>query len=132
MCFTDNEGITRLENIFFAFRQIVNSHTITFLLLLYVSSVAVYNYTGIMVTKYISSSSRAIMDNLRVIIIWVFFLLPVWPSHWIEEFSFLQFIGFSTIVYGAFIYYEIIYLECWSLQIEKRSNNIAELKEILN
>jgi hypothetical protein len=108
LCFTDNEGVTRLENMIFAFRQLINSFSISVFLMIYISSMAIYNYVGIMVTKQISSSSRVIMDNLRVIIVWIFFLLPIWPKDWVEEFSILQMSGFIFVIIGALLYYEII------------------------
>jgi len=77
-----------------------------FLVIAATFSVAFYNFFGVSVTKYASSAQRAVVDNLRTILIWLFFLFV--PTNINERFNWLQLAGFIGLVLGTLIYNEII------------------------
>ncbi|CCA66794.1 hypothetical protein PIIN_00557 [Serendipita indica DSM 11827] len=70
-------------------------------------SIGLYNFVGLSLTKYASSTMRSIIDTCRTITIWIVSLglgweVLVWP--W----SLLQVFGFSLLVYGTFLFNSVI------------------------
>ena len=88
----------------------------------YIISIAVYNIVGINLTKLVSSTARAVVDTVRTVFIWVFFLIfePVEGTH--ETFYGLQLVGFLLLVFGTLIYNEIIVLPFWGCDYNTRDN----------
>eukprot|EP00039_Didymoeca_costata_P018536 m.333879 g.333879 ORF g.333879 m.333879 type:complete len:431 (+) comp17239_c0_seq1:44-1336(+) len=80
-----------------------------------VCSIALFNYSGLSVTKEMSATTRMVLDSLRTIIIWVFGLVAVddhglTKSHW-ETFDpkgpgYLQLAGFVFLLGGSALYNE--------------------------
>ncbi len=110
VCSQDDEGHWRLENTIFAFRQMGDNGLLLFFVILYVCSIAVFNFVGISVTKYASSPARAVIDTVRTIFVWLFFLLPIVNECHRESFNFLQLGGFVILVFGTVIYNEVLVL----------------------
>jgi drug/metabolite transporter (DMT)-like permease len=116
MCFnyTDNGiDVAKLEDWIFSFRQIANSWYIAIFSIFYICCISAYNYVGITITKYVSSPARAVMDNARTVIIWAFFLIPVWKNTEDykdnqEYFNFLELIGFIFLIIGTLVYNEFL------------------------
>ena len=109
MCAKDNKGNTRLEDTIFAFKQIVEEKKLLFYLLLVIFSIAFFNFSGLAVAKYGSSTLRTIVNIMRTVIIWAFFLImPFVPEETKEEFSWLQLLGFIIVLLGGAIYNEIL------------------------
>ena len=107
-CNLDNEGIWRVENIFFAFKQIFNNNNLIILLSLYCIGITIYNITGVSVTKYSTATTRAVVDTIRTFIIWFYFLMPFNQDNVREKFNLIQFTGFILLIIGNLIYNEII------------------------
>ena len=95
----------------------------------YVVSIALYNIVGINLTKLVSSTARAVVDTVRTVFIWLFFLYftPVEGTE--EHFHVLQFIGFILLVLGTLIYNEILVLPFWKLDYYTRDNIAKREKE---
>ncbi|KAJ2156803.1 hypothetical protein GGF46_004945 [Coemansia sp. RSA 552] len=68
-------------------------------------SIAMFNYFGISVTRYLSATSRATIDTCRTLFIWMSSLALGW-----ESFSWIQVVGFGILVYGTFIYNRVLTL----------------------
>lgn len=103
----------RFENAIFAVKQIYESTQLKCFLSLYVLSIAFFNFSGLTISKNVSSTARTIVDTLRTIVIWVFFLtMPFVPEDTKETFSWLQLLGFSILILGGVIYNEILVLPC--------------------
>jgi len=60
------------------------------------------------ITKYASAAQRSTIDSSRTAIIWVFFIIYQGSGH--EKFEWLQLIGFITVIFGTFLYNEILVL----------------------
>ena len=104
----DNYSI-RFENALFALKQIYHSTELKCYLSLYVLSIAFFNFSGLTISKNVSSTARTIVDTMRTIVIWVFFLtMPFVPEETKETFSWLQLLGFSILILGSVIYNEIL------------------------
>ena len=105
-------GDLRFENAIFAFKQIWESTQLKIYLSMYVLSIAFFNFSGLTISKYSSATSRTIVDTLRTIVVWTFFLvMPFVPEDTKETFSWLQLLGF--LILGGVIYNEILVLKCW-------------------
>ena len=72
VCINDKETI-RFENAIFAVKQIWDSSLLKAYLSLYVLSIAFFNFSGLTISKNVSSTARTIVDTLRTIVIWLFF-----------------------------------------------------------
>lgn len=66
-------------------------------------SIAGFNATGVMITKYASSAQRSTVDTCRTLVIWLFFL-----SMGQEKFLWGELAGFFLLVMGTLVYNEII------------------------
>jgi drug/metabolite transporter (DMT)-like permease len=125
-CNLDNEGIWRVENIFFAFTQLYYNKILILLLSLYCIGITIYNITGIAVTKYTTATTRAVVDTVRTIFIWVYFLMPFNHEDVRETFNLIQFSGFILLIIGNLIYNEII-----GFNTETDGNNLEQEKYYL-
>ncbi|KAK6509587.1 hypothetical protein TWF481_004325 [Arthrobotrys musiformis] len=71
--------------------------------LLIMVSIGAFNFFGISVTRSVSATSRSTIDTCRTLFIWVVSLGLGW-----ERFIPLQLLGFGLLVYGTFLFNEII------------------------
>jgi len=73
-------------------------------------SIAVFNFAGITVMKELSATTRAVLDQIRVVLIWLVFLIPLGPflCRLQDHFSFVAPIGLVILICGVFIYNDII------------------------
>jgi drug/metabolite transporter (DMT)-like permease len=117
----------KLDNWIFALRQMVNSSAIIIFSIFYICCISCYNYVGITITKYVSSPARAVMDSARTVVIWAFFLIPVWDnlegySGLQETFKILQLIGFIFLIFGTLVFNEFIILPFWDFDKYTKAN----------
>ncbi|KAL7269526.1 hypothetical protein RUND412_007810 [Rhizina undulata] len=66
-------------------------------------SIGGFNFFGISVTRSISATARSIIDTCRTLFIWMVSLGLGW-----ESFKPLQIVGFALLVYGTFLFNEIV------------------------
>ena len=76
-------------------------------------SIALFNATGVAITKYASAAQRSTIDTSRTFAIWMISLGLGW-----EEFLPWELLGFFLLVLGTFIYNEI-----WIVPIDFMSKN---------
>ena len=128
VCFEYKENKFHIEDTKFAFKQMGDKISILLVFIFYIVSIALYNIVGVSLTKLVSSTARAVVDTVRTVFIWLFFLFihPVKGTE--EHFHILQFIGFIFLVTGTLIYNEIIVIPYWGLDYYTR-DNIAKRKE---
>ena len=62
-----------------------------------------FNFFGLSVTRSVSATSRSTIDTCRTLFIWLVSLAVGW-----ESFKWLQVIGFIMLVYGTFLFNDII------------------------
>ena len=75
----------RLQTCGFGFQEMVHSKVVLWCTVGSIASIALFNFSGIMVTKQLSGSSRATIDACRTAMVWAFSLLIGW-----EHFHLLQ------------------------------------------
>jgi len=66
-------------------------------------TIAGFNVTGVMITKYASAAQRSTIDTCRTMVIWAVFLLLGK-----EKFIAGQLMGFAILLFGTLVYNEII------------------------
>ena len=128
--FTDsNTTISHIEDTDFAFQQMGASAAVLVVYIFYIVSIALYNIVGINLTKLVSSTARAVVDTVRTVFIWLFFLIwgPVPGTK--EHFYPLQLFGFILLVFGTLVYNEIITIPWFKLDYYTRDNIAKREKE---
>ena len=127
-----NKTISKIEDSDFAFKQMDDNRNLMTVYIFYIISIATYNIVGINLTKLVSSTARAVVDTVRTVFIWLFFLLfePVPGVH--EHFYVLQLIGFILLVAGTLIYNEIVTIPYFGLDYYTRDNIAKREKENKN
>jgi len=108
VCSFNEHGEYFLEDTLFAFRQLGANGSLLFYCILYICSIGVFNFVGITISKVLSSPARAVLDTIRTIIVWLFFILPIVDEDHREKFKVLQLIGFVFLILGTVIYNEIL------------------------
>jgi len=91
-------------------------------------SIACFNFAGVSVTAELSSTTRAVLDNLRIIFIWAFFLIP-FPDFLCEvrdEFHYLHPIGLMVLLVGIWLYNDIIIMPTIRKYILKQDSSSQE------
>ena len=129
MCTPDDDGIYRPENTLFALRQIGHSKILAALVPICVCFMASFNILGVSVTKYGSATTRSVTDNCRSFLVWLFFLIPLNQTDLIEQFNWLQLVGFICICLGAFIYNGMFKLEERRLKNKDKKIQLSELDQ---
>ena len=66
-------------------------------------SIGMFNYFGLNITRYISATSRTTIDTCRTLFIWIISLCVGW-----ETLIWLQIIGFAVLIYGTFVFNQLI------------------------
>jgi len=132
-----NEGFDSfsVENSIFALKQMADDGVLMFLVIASTFSIAFFNFFGISITKYASSPQRAVLDNSRTILVWIFFLIYQGNGH--ETFKWLQLIGFIVLIIGSLIYNEIYELQCMgfdqytkrAIKEKEENNNLLAIKD---
>lgn len=109
ICFKDpNSNVYLLEDSLYALKQLGANTSLLIYCILYICSIGLFNFVGITISKILSSPARAIIDTIRTIVVWGFFLLPIVDEKYQETFAWLQFIGFIFLIIGTVIYNEIL------------------------
>ena len=84
-------------------RQITHYRQIAISSILIMISIGGFNFFGLSVTRSVSATSRSTIDTCRTLFIWIVSL----ALHW-ETFKWLQIVGFVLLVYGTFLFNDII------------------------
>ena len=96
---------SRFENAIDAALQTTSSWGIGIVAALLILTMALYNFCGVSVTKEMSATTRMVLDSVRTVFVWAFSLIVNW-----ETFQYLQPVGYSLLVMGILVYYNLILL----------------------
>lgn len=88
--------------------QIVSHRAIAVTSVLIMVSIGNFNLFGLSVTRSVSATSRSTIDTCRTLFIWVISLGLGW-----ESFKWLQVLGFAALVYGTFLFNDIVRPPRW-------------------
>jgi len=85
-------------------------------------TIAGFNVTGVMITKYASAAQRSTIDTCRTVVIWAVFLLLGK-----EKFLAGQLFGFAILLFGTLVYNEIIEIPIEFMSYNTKAN--IEIRE---
>jgi len=90
------------ENPFQATLQL--GHNNSLLAAILISSIVIgpFNYFGTNLTKYSSAMHRCLIDASRMLVVWLISIVSKW-----EQFKIQQAIGYTFVLFGSLIYYEV-------------------------
>lgn len=84
-------------------REITHYRAVAVSSILIMISIGGFNFFGLSVTRSVSATARSTIDTCRTLFIWVVSLALGW-----ETFKWLQILGFALLVYGTFLFNEIV------------------------
>ncbi|KAL2000229.1 hypothetical protein VTN02DRAFT_3389 [Thermoascus thermophilus] len=84
-------------------RQVTSNRVVAITSVLIMISIGGFNYFGLSVTRSVSATSRSTIDTSRTLFIWLVSLVLGW-----ESFKWLQVVGFALLVYGTFLFNDIV------------------------
>ncbi|KAI9858781.1 MAG: hypothetical protein M1824_004201 [Vezdaea acicularis] len=84
-------------------REITHYRSIAVSSVLIMISIGGFNFFGLSVTRTVSATSRSTIDTCRTLFIWIVSLGLGW-----ETFKWLQVVGFALLVYGTFLFNNIV------------------------
>ena len=103
------------SNLFFldAFTQMKNEPQLFGFLSLIIISIAFFNFAGVSITKYMSATTRKVLDTLRTLVIWLASMLlhyadDRWSMPSFKDEFWLQLAGFFFVVTGIFLYSDVL------------------------
>jgi Nucleotide-sugar transporter len=85
------------------YREVLSNRAIAVSSILIMISIGGFNFFGLSVTRTISATSRSIIDTCRTLFIWIVSLGLGW-----ESFKWLQVLGFALLVYGTFMFNDLV------------------------
>ncbi|KAL8721140.1 MAG: hypothetical protein Q9225_002123 [Loekoesia sp. 1 TL-2023] len=84
-------------------REITHYRAIAVTSVLIMISIGGFNFFGLSITRSVSATARSIIDTCRTLFIWIVSLGLGW-----ETFKWLQIVGFALLVYGTFLFNDIV------------------------
>ncbi len=84
-------------------REVTHYRAVAISSVLIMVSIGGFNFFGLSVTRTVSATARSTIDTCRTLFIWIVSL----ALHW-ETFKWLQILGFALLVYGTFLFNEIV------------------------
>ena len=96
------------------FRQFVQVPGIFLSSVLIMISIGGFNFFGLSVTRSVSATSRSTIDTCRTLFIWIVSLGLGW-----ESFKWLQIVGFVLLVYGTFLFNDLVGAP-WACCVKRR------------
>ena len=84
-------------------REMTHNRAIAVSSVLIMISIGGFNFFGLSVTRTVSATARSTIDTCRTLFIWIVSLGLGW-----ETFKWLQILGFALLVYGTFLFNDIV------------------------
>jgi len=111
---------TNFEDSKDSYHQLSHSNAVVGAVFAMLISMAVFNYSGVGVTKNGSAVARSVIDVSRAVVIWIVELI----LHW-HEFSWFQLAGFIVLIIGALAYNHVLPIPCVAEAIISEATPIA-------
>ncbi|OON21612.1 hypothetical protein X801_02492, partial [Opisthorchis viverrini] len=102
------------ENVLDALYQMVDSPLLLVNCILYIFSIALFNYFGLSITRYLSAVHRTLIDALRTTLVWCISLVLYYSTsgRFGESFDvswgLIQIDGFACLIIGTLIYNKVM------------------------
>ena len=134
ICSFDDNGLYYVENLSFALKQLKNSTLLIFLTFFYFIGDLFCNLTGIKIGQILSGMSRSILEPVKSVVVWFYFVLPFNYPQLREKFSIIQLVGFIILVFGNLIFHHIINIVeiINKYNLNKKKENINKKENDIN
>ncbi|TGZ73384.1 hypothetical protein CRM22_001552 [Opisthorchis felineus] len=102
------------ENVLDALYQLVDSPLLLVNCILYILSIALFNYFGLSITRYLSAVHRTLIDALRTTLVWCISLLLYYSTSgrfgelFDVSWGLIQIDGFACLIIGTLIYNKVM------------------------
>jgi len=87
--------------------QMINTPTVLYSGIAICFSISLFNFFGLSVTRHVSATARSLTDTCRTLSIWIISLGLGWEKL-LFPISLLQVLGFSLLVYGTFLFNNLV------------------------
>ena len=115
------------DDVFIAIKQFNAKPVLIVYAVCFLVASTMFNGCGIVFTKFSTATNRTIIGQVRVVVIWVFFLLTPGFGH--EEFSPEKLSGFTLIMIGILLFNEILVFDGLGIkQKEEKGSEQVETK----
>jgi len=88
-------------------QQMINTPAVLWSGIAIAISISLFNYFGLSVTRHVSATARSLTDTCRTLSIWIVSLGLGWEKI-LFPISLLQVVGFSLLVYGTFVFNNLV------------------------
>ncbi|TPP59738.1 Solute carrier family 35 member F6 [Fasciola gigantica] len=102
------------ENVLDALYQIVNNTLLLVNCILYILSIAFFNYFGLSITRYLSAVHRTLIDAMRTTFVWLVSLILYYSTNaqfgepFEPAWGLIQIDGFACLIIGTLIYNKVM------------------------
>ena len=126
--FDDSQCINNhADDVFIAIQQFHAKPSLLAYGVAFIFACMMFNGCGVSVAKYSSAISRTIAEQVRVLVIWAFFLLK--PGYGHETFSFEKLVGFVLIIAGVLFFNKILVIDGCSIRYTGGAEDVAAKKK---
>ncbi|KAK7043647.1 hypothetical protein VNI00_008258 [Paramarasmius palmivorus] len=87
--------------------QMINTPSVLWSGIAIACSISLFNFFGLSVTRHVSATARSLADTCRTLAIWIISLGLGWEKL-LFPISLLQILGFSLLVYGTFLFNNLV------------------------
>ena len=121
---------THFEDAMDAFHQIFYIPTLTFAFLGIIISIGLFNLTGLSVTREVNATTRVILQNVRIVLVWLIGLTIEW-----QLFTCFQPIGCVLIIVGILIYCNVVFFpgirKLYYCIVKNKENNTFGIEPLI-
>ena len=115
--FNENQCINNhADDVFIAIKQFNAMPVLYLYAFAFLACCTMFNGCGVSITKYSTATNRAIIEQSRVLVIWLFFLLKPGFGH--EVFSSQKLLGFFLIVQGVLFFNKILVFDGFGIKYQ--------------
>ncbi|KAL8949275.1 MAG: hypothetical protein Q9222_004598 [Ikaeria aurantiellina] len=106
-------------------REVTHYRAVAVSSILIMISIGGFNFFGLSITRSVSATARSIIDTCRTLFIWIVSLGLGW-----ETFKWLQIVGFALLVYGTFLFNDIVRPPLRACVVRKKPEPLLEEEPI--
>ncbi|KAJ3125017.1 hypothetical protein HK100_011027 [Physocladia obscura] len=103
-----HQGPDNYFNIVEGFREVFYVPVVFYTGIAICFSISMFNWSGLSVTQNVSATSRSTIDTCRTVFIWAISMGLGW-----ESFKWLQVTGFVVLIYGTFVFNDVVAVPSW-------------------
>ena len=121
-----------VEDSIYAFKQMADNGKLLTCVTIFIFNLGLYyKFFSCFVIKEFNSTTRAILDNIKLLIVFIFFILQTNDSCLKEKFHWLQIVGFILLILGTVVYIELVKIPFLGLnnQMQKQEESDGKLKK---